>query len=139
MFLLISESGEFSVYTATGCSLKIYCGDVLKFGPSVAGVFDAIWDCNAITGINVEERMKYRDMLVAVLKPNRRILMTSWLYEQSIHKQPPFCLPYELISDLFAPHCDTEEVDSIDMAGSAFCQRHDLPWAKRLVFLLKKK
>ena len=52
---------------------------------------------------------------------------------------PPFSLPYELIRDLFAPHCDTEEVDSIDMAGSAFCQNQKLPWAKRLVFLLKNK
>ena len=136
--MLISESGEFSVYTATDRSLKIYCGDMFKFGPSVAGVFDAIWDCNAIVAINVEDRMKYRDLLVSVLKPNRRILMTSWLYEQSIHKRTPFCLPCEMIGDLFAPHCDTEEVESIDMAGSAFCQRHDLPWAKRLVFLLKK-
>ena len=137
--MLFSESGEFSVYTATDRSLKVYCGDVLKFGPSVGGVFDAIWDCKAIVGINVEERMKYRDMLVSVLKPNRRILMTSWLYEQSIHKRPPFSMPYEMISDLFAPHCDTEEVESIDMAGSTFCQNHDLPWAKRPVFLLKKK
>ena len=112
---------------------------MFKLGPSVAGVFDAIWDCNAITGVNAEERMKYRDILVALLKPNRRILMTSWHYEQSIHMRPPFSLPYEMISDLFAPYCDTEEVDSIDMAGSGFCQRQELPWAKRLVFLLKKK
>ena len=101
---------------------------MFKFGPSVTGVFDAIWDCNAIVAISVEDRMKYRDLLVTVLKPNRRILMTSWLHEQSIHQRPPFSMPYEMISDLFAPYCDTEDVESIDTA-----------WAKRLVFLLKKK
>ena len=49
-------------------------------------------------------------------------------------KKHPFCLPCEMISDLFAPHCDTEEVESIDMAGSDF----NLSWAKHLVLLLKK-
>lgn len=112
---------------------------MFKFGPSVAGVFDAIWDCNAIVAINAEDRVKYKDLLVSVLKSNKKILMTSWLYDQSIHKRTPFCMPCEMIGDLFAPYCDTEEVESIEMeAGSAFCQRHDLPWAKRLALLLKK-
>ena len=61
--------------------------------------------------------------------------MTSWLYEQSIPKKHPFCMPYEMIGDLFAPHCDTEEMESIDMSGSDF---NNLPWAKHLVLLLKK-
>ena len=42
------------MYTATDRKLTVYCGDVLKFLPSVAGQFDAIWDRSAIIAINVE-------------------------------------------------------------------------------------
>ena len=52
--LTFSERREFSVYTATDRKLTVYCGDVLKFLPSVAGQFDAIWDRSAIIAINVE-------------------------------------------------------------------------------------
>ena len=45
--LTFSERREFSMYTATDRNLTVYCGDVLKFLPSVAGQFDAIWDRNA--------------------------------------------------------------------------------------------
>ena len=38
------------MYTATDRKITVYCGDVLKFLPSVAGQFDAIWDRSAIIG-----------------------------------------------------------------------------------------
>ena len=52
--LTFSERREFSVYTATDRKLTVYCGDVLKFLPSVAGQFDAIMGpYSAIIAINV--------------------------------------------------------------------------------------
>lgn len=134
-----TESGEFSVYTATDHSLTVYCGDIFKFGPNIASQFDAIWDCNAIVAINVEDRMKYRDLLVSVLRPGGRILMTTWIYEQSVHLRRPFCVTQEMVRSLFGSYCDTQEVENIDMVGSNFCQQHDLPWATRPVLLLTKK
>ena len=106
---------------------------------SVAGPFDAIWDCNAIVAVNIEDRTRYVELLVSLLKPNGRVLMTTWLYEQNLHLRRPFSISPEKIQDLFKTYCDTREVETIDMTGSNFCQQHDLPWAKRPVLLLARK
>lgn len=134
-----SESEAFSVYTASDLHLKVYCGDIFKFGPSTAGQFDVIWDCNALVAINVEDREKYADILVSNLKQGGRILMTTWIYEQSIHLSVPFSIPPEMVKTLFDLSCHMREVEIIDMTGSDVCKRHELPWAKRPVLLLTKK
>lgn len=136
---LLKESGEFSVHTATDRDLKIYCGDIFQIGQNFLGQFDAVWDCKAIIAVNVEERLKYRDILVSALKPNGRILMTTWVYEQKIHLKTPFSIPYTMIRDLFGSHCDTEKIEDIDMRGTDFCKRNGFPWATRPVLLLTKK
>ena len=128
------------MYTATDRKLTVYCGDILKFLPNVAGQFDAIWDCNAIVAINIEDRQQYASLLVSLLKPSGQILMTTWIYEQSINRRAPFSMDLKVIHSLFEPlKFDTQEVENTDITGSYFCQIHNLPWAARLVLLLTKK
>ena len=130
------------MYTATDRNLKVFCGDMFKFGPSMCSdmQFDAIWDCNAIVAVNTEDRNRYARLLVSLLKQNGRILMTTWTYDQTLKTGFPKCMPPDLINDLFSSHCDSSIVDSIDMmANSKFLQRHNLPWATRPVILLTKK
>lgn len=135
----LKESGEFSIHTATDRDLKIYCGNIFQIGQHFMGQFDAIWDCKAIIAVNVVERVKYRDILVSALKPNGRILMTTWVYEQKINLKTPFSISHTMIRDLFGSHCDTEEIEDIDMRGTDFCKRNGFPWATRPVMLLTKK
>ena len=128
------------MYTATDRKLTLYCGDILKFLPSIAGQFDAIWDRGALVAINVEDRQQYTSLLVSLLKPNGRILMVTFIYEEGIHMRFPFRIDLEMIRGLFEPlNIDTQEVEKIDMAGSSVCERHELPWAIELVTLLTKK
>ena len=128
------------MYSATDRKLTVYCGNILKFLPSVAGQFDAVWDHGAIVAINVENREQYASLLVSLLKPSGRILMSTFIYEQSIHLRRPFSMDLEMIRGLFKPlNFDTQEVEKVDLAGSSFCERHELPWAIELVMLLTKK
>ena len=128
------------MYTATDRKLTVYCGDVLKFLPSIAGQFDAIWDRGGIVVIDIEDRQQYASLLVSLLKPSGRILMATFIYEQSIYMRRPFCLDLEMIRGLFEPLTfDTQEVEKIDLAGSSFCEKKELPWAIELVTLLTKK
>ena len=73
--LTFSERRELSVYTATDRKLTVYCGDVLKFLPSVAGQLDAIWDRSAIIAINVEQlyRMRHRGIPAALQKSHAQL------------------------------------------------------------------
>ena len=116
------------------------CGDVFNLDTSVAGPFDAIWDCNALVAINAEDRERYVKVLISVLKQAGRILMTTWVYEQSIHLRFPLCVPPEMVEELFGAYCDTRLVEKIVFPeDSPFCQRHELPWATRPVLLLNRK
>ena len=42
----------------------------------MCGHFDGIWDCNALVAVNVENRQKFIDLLVSLLKPGGKILLT---------------------------------------------------------------
>ena len=132
----ISESGSFTVYSATDHNIKIYCGDVLKFLPSVAGQFDAIWDCNALVAVNTEDRHQYVDLLISLLKPGGKILMTTWEYDESLKKGQPFSINEEHIRHLFEPQCHVQHLEVMD--GSRLCKQFNLPWANHLVHLLTK-
>ena len=109
---------------------------MLKFFPSVAGQFDAIWDCNALTSVNVEDRQQYADLLISLLKPGGKILMTTWEYDQSLKKDQPFSINGEAIRDLFEPPCHIQCLEVAD--GSLLRKVFNLPWAKRPVHLLTK-
>ena len=132
----ISESGSFTVYSATDHNIKIYCGDVLKFLPSVAGQFDAIWDCNALTSVNVEDRQQYVDLLISLLKSGGKILMTTWEYDESLKKDQPFSINEERIRHLFEPQCHVQHLEAMD--GGLLRKVFNLPWAKQPVHLLTK-
>ena len=131
-------NGEFSIYSATDRNLKVYCGDILKFGLSHVDQFDVIWDCNAIVALNVEDREKYVQLLVSILKPGGRILMTTWVYEQSLYLRRPFSMTPDMIRGLFDSVCDTQEVENIDMASTGYFGP-EVPWATRPVLLLTMK
>ena len=138
--LILSDVGPFTVYTANDRDLKVFCGDVFDLNASFAGPFDAIWDCNAIVAINIEDRGRYVKLLMDITKQSAPILMTTWVYEQSIHIRRPFSMPPEMVEELFATYCDTRLVENIVVPKeSNFCHRHELPWATRPVLLLNRK
>ena len=137
---ILPDNGQYTIYKATDRELGILCGDIFNLDTSVAGPFDAIWDCNAIVAINYEDRERYAEVEMSVLKQTGRILMTTWVYEQSIHLRFPLCVSPETVEKLFGANCDMRVVDKIVLpADNSFCQRHELPWAIRPVLLLSRK
>ena len=98
------------------------------------GPFDAIWECNAITSINVEDRVPYAELLKSFLKPSGRILMTTLNYEQKLYMERPFNTPPELIQALF-PGFNMEVVEKVDMVESQLNKLFKLPWVLRPVIL----
>ena len=138
--ILFPESGPFTIYKATDRDLNVLCGDVFNLDTSYAGPFDVIWDCNAIVAINADDRERYVKAELSVLKEGGRILMTTWVYEQSIHIRFPLCVSPEMVEKLFAAQCDVRVVENIVLPNdSHFCQRHELPWAIRPVLFLNRK
>ena len=139
--LFPTESAVFTVYSATGHNMKMYCGDVLRFLPCVAGQFDGMWDCNALVAMNVENRQEYIDLLVSLLKPGGKILLTTWEYERNLHSGPPFSMDGEDVRQSFESVFEIEHLQATDLQQDHFfCKVHPhLPWAKQHAFLLTKR
>ena len=134
---MYTEVDDFTEYSASDRSLKLFCGDIFKFLPSAVGQFDAIWDCNALVAVNMDQRQQYADLLISLLRPKGQILMTTFEYEEKLHNRHPFCVKFDELCRLFEPHCSAKHLESVD-AESFFLERHNLPWAKRPVTLLTK-
>ena len=111
----------------------------MKFVPSVAGHFDGIWDCNALSAVNEEEHKAYSDLLVSLIKPGAKILMTTYVYDTSLKKGPPFSIDKEKVEHLFSPHYSVRLLEVTDMTGTPFCERHNLPWANKLAYIINKE
>ena len=116
----------------------MYCGDMFNLKPADLGPFDCIWECNAIVSINGKDKICYAHLLKSFLKPEGRILMTTWNYEQKLRPDRPFNTPPELIQELF-PSFTLQVLEKIDMAESDFIRRFNLPWLLRPVLFMKLK
>ena len=106
--------------------------------PAELGPFDAIWECNAIVSINIEDRARYAELLKSFLKPDGRILMTTYNYEQKLRPDRPFDTPPEVIQPLF-PSFNMEVIETVDMRNTGIIKVLKLPWLLRPVLLIKQK
>ena len=138
MFSII-DLGDFSVFSATDRSLKLFIGDVFRLTVSLTGSFDAIWDSNAIVAINASDRAAYAKKLLSVLKPDGKMLMATWEYNQAESSRHPFSIPFPIIRELFQESFDIEQLETIDMTGTYFTKKFNLTFANRIVHILSRK
>lgn len=104
--------------------------------PEKMGLFDAIWDHNALGAVNVGDRSKYVATLLSLLKPDGRILMSAFLYNQIEHTGgAPYSIPTDMLKTLF-DKMNVEFLESINMSGTQFTERFHLSYANRLLHLI---
>ena len=127
------------MFSATDRSLKLFIGDVFKLTVSLTGSFDAIWDSNAIVAINASDRAAYAKKLLSFLKPDGKMLMATWQYNQAEHSRHPFSIPSPTIRELFQGSFDIEQLETIDMTGTYFTKKFNLTFANRIVHILSRK
>ena len=114
-------------------------GDVYNLTRDLTGTVDAIWDHNAIGAVNAEDRTKYVMTLLPLLKPDGRILMSTWEYNQAERNACPFSISLSTVNDLFQEMFDIDQLEAIDMTGSFFTKKFKLSYANRLIHLLVRK
>lgn len=132
---------KFTVYSGISSDIHIYAGNVYDITPSVLGQsVHCIWDSRAIVAINSSERVKYAETLLGVLVPGGRILMDAFEYDQSLKSTFPLSVSQSMVESLFSKekHCTVKLVESIDLTGTIFTTKFNLPWGNRLVFYIEK-
>ena len=134
-----SQEGEFKVHKASDKPLKIITGNYYNLTPEVCGTFEAVWDHNAFCAAQPSNRELYIKVLVSLLKPNARILLSTWEYDQSKRSKAPFSVPTELVNTLFKEQFNVEYLDSTYDFTPYFMKKFDLEWANALIHLLSLK
>ena len=137
--MIYADAGLFKVYTAKDRPLRFLVGSVFDLSEEMTGLFDAIWDHNALVAVNVELRERYVTVLASVLKQGGKILMGTWEYDQREHDSNPYSISTPAIKDWFGALFSVEVVEFIDFTGTRFTEKFKLTWAKKPVHLLVKK
>ena len=136
----IAAKKSFKVFSATDYrNLTVYVGDFYAISPDLAGVFDAIWDHNALGAINPEDRTNYTAKLRSLLKADGNILLSNFEYNQAERPTCPFSVPNSLVKKLFQDHFDIELLEKDDNTGKMLATQFNLSWATRPIHFLKRK
>lgn len=91
--------------------LTVLEGDALAIDEEVAGVFDAIYDRAALVALDPKMRVAYVDSLMRVLRPGGRILLITFVYDQTKVDGPPFSVPESDVWALFGKHGTLTKID----------------------------
>lgn len=135
----IADKESFKVFSATDHrNLTVYVGDFYAISPDLAGVFDAIWDHNALGAINPEDRTNYTAKLRSLLKADGNILLSAFEYNQAERPTCPFSVPNSLVKKLFQDHFDIELLEKDDNTGKMLARQFNLSWATRPIHFLKR-
>ena len=134
-----SEGQEFVVYKATNRNLKVFVGNFYKLTPEIAGTYDCIWDHNALGAAEPAEREAYRSVLVSLLKPGGRVLLSNYEFDAQGRDRAPYSLSTEEIKDLFGFWFDVEFLENPDEFVEYFKNKFNVDWAQQNIHLLTLK
>lgn len=132
----VSKEGEFVIYQAQDRKLKIITGSYYKVTPEIAGKFEAVWDVNAFGAAMPDNRQKYISVLMSLLKPKGRVLLSSWEYGEVPRDRAPFSLPCALVKELFQKKFEVTFLEKREEFTDHFISKFKVDWAYTNVHLL---
>jgi len=134
-----SEGQDFVVYKATEENLKVFVGNFYKLTPEIAGTYDCVWDNNALGAAEPADREAYRKVLVSLLKPSGRVLLSNYEFDTRGRDCAPYSLSTEEIKDLFGSWFDVKFLEYPDELVEYFKTKFNVDWVRHNVHLLTLK
>ncbi len=134
----VSQEGEFTIYQASDRKIKFIVGNSYNITPDIAGSFDAVWDHNAFGAALPTDRNRYKSILISLLKPGGRILISNWEYGEKKRDMAPFSVPSVEVKDTFKEF-DVELLTTSDHYSSYFTEKFNVEWAHELLHLATLK
>ena len=132
-----SKECGFMLYKATDRMLKVFVGNFYKLTPDIAGTYECIWDINALGAAEPKDRKAYQSVLVSLLKPGGRVLLSNYELNDQGHDQAPYSLSTKQIKDLFGEAFDVKFLENPDEHVEYFMKKYD--WFKHNIHLLTLK
>ncbi|XP_065891481.1 probable thiopurine S-methyltransferase [Dysidea avara] len=107
-------NSNLTLYEACEGRLKVFAGDMLCVSSDICGPFDCIWDKNSFGAISPADRERYVDICHSLLKPQGRILMFAYVYNQSERNGPPFSISTDLLKSTNGERYNIDCLESVD-------------------------
>ncbi len=134
-----SEEQKFITYTATDRKLKVFVGNFYCLTPEIAGKFDSVWDINALGAAEPKDREAYRSVLISLLKPGGRILLSNYEYNDEGRNKAPYSLSIKQIKYLFGDFFDVQFLENPEEFVDYFKSKFKVDWVKHNVHFLTLK
>ncbi|CAE1257192.1 TPMT [Acanthosepion pharaonis] len=93
--------------------IKLYCMDFYLFTKEMEGHFNAIWDHASVVAINIEDRIKYSQLIQEVMSPDCKYIISAIQYDTSKLPGPPHNVSENDLKELF-PNFSVQQFDEID-------------------------
>ena len=127
-----------TIHEATDRNLKFAVGNLFDCTPDNVGLFDAVWDCNSFGAISPQERNKYVEKISSLTRPQARVLLSAYEYDQSLRSRAPYSITPELGRASFEGLYKHKLVETVNMEGSMFVVKFKFPWGLRHIHYLEK-
>jgi thiopurine S-methyltransferase len=93
--------GSLRAFTAGGVTML--CDDFFAVTPAAVGTFDAIYDRAALVALEPSTRARYVELCRALCKPDARVLLIAFTYDQTKAPGPPWSLDRATVEALWGP------------------------------------
>lgn len=109
----VSRAPDFERFESPG--LALWVGDFFGLATADNSAFDAAYDRAALVALKPEDRTRYAATLLAALKPGAKVLLITFVYEQTEMAGPPFSVTERVVTDLFSATCAVEQLADEDI------------------------
>lgn len=103
----------FDAYDIPG--IRLLCGDFFALTPALLGRIDAVYDRAALISWAPALRDGYIAQLAKLLRAGTRMLLITLEYRESQMTGPPFAVPAEEVTRLYAPQFEVREIAREDI------------------------
>ena len=134
-----SKECDFVAYKASDRSLKVFAGNFYKLTPDIAGIYECIWDKNALGAAEPKDRVAYQSVLVSLLQPGGRVLLSNFEFNDQGRDRAPYSVSPKQINDLFDENFDVKFLENPEENVKIFMNTFKVEWAKQNIHLLTLK
>lgn len=95
------QRGDFSHYFSDELPIQIIAGDFFKLNNAEIERCDALYDRAALVALPVDMRTAYAQQCLSLLKPEAKIFLINFSYDQTAMQGPPFSISKAEIQTLW--------------------------------------
>ncbi|XP_072026650.1 probable thiopurine S-methyltransferase [Amphiura filiformis] len=106
---------EGTVYKGTDDDITIYSCDFFKLTSAIMSKVDCIWDRGSMAAINPEDRQKYSEVIIELMKPDSRYLLDMFQLEHHTFAGPPHNFEPEDAQKLYGTKCTVEHLENVNV------------------------